>query len=89
LRIFGPRKDEVTGEWRRLHIKQVYDCTSHEILVGCSNQENKMCAECSTYWGEERCMQGLVRKPEENRPRGRPRLRWESNNKMNLDKAGW
>jgi hypothetical protein len=31
-RIFGPKRDEVTGEWRRLHIEEL--CTLHPILCG-------------------------------------------------------
>jgi hypothetical protein len=38
-RIFGPKRDEVTGEWRRLHNKELNDCTCQKILFGRSNQE--------------------------------------------------
>jgi hypothetical protein len=33
-RIFGPKRDEVTGEWRRLHNEELYDLTAHQILLG-------------------------------------------------------
>ena len=33
-RIFGPRRDEVTGEWRRLHNEELNDCTPHPIQCG-------------------------------------------------------
>jgi hypothetical protein len=33
-RIFGPRRDEVTGEWRRLLYEELIDCTPHPILCG-------------------------------------------------------
>jgi hypothetical protein len=33
-RIFGPNRDEVTGEWRRLHNEELYDLNSHQILFG-------------------------------------------------------
>jgi len=33
-RIFGPKKDEVTGEWRKLHIEELNDlCISHSVQV--------------------------------------------------------
>jgi hypothetical protein len=32
--IFGPRRDEVMGDWRRLHNKELMICTSHPILCG-------------------------------------------------------
>jgi hypothetical protein len=41
---------------------------------------------CGTYGGEERA---LVGKPEERRPLGRPRRRWENNIKMDLREVGW
>ena len=41
---------------------------------------------CSTYWGEERV---LVGKPEEKRPLGRHRHKWEDNIKMDLQEVGY
>jgi hypothetical protein len=33
-RIFGPKRDDVTGEWRKLHIEELYDLyTSHNMLL--------------------------------------------------------
>ena len=43
---------------------------------------------CSTYGGEERCIQGLVGKSEGKRPLGRSRLRWEDNIKIVLEDVG-
>jgi hypothetical protein len=36
-RIFGPKRDELTGEWRKLHNEQLHNCTHHQILLGRSN----------------------------------------------------
>jgi hypothetical protein len=33
-RIFGPKRDEETGEWRRLHNEKLNNCTAHQILFG-------------------------------------------------------
>jgi hypothetical protein len=33
-RIFGPKRDEVTGEWRKLHNEELNNCTGHPILCG-------------------------------------------------------
>jgi hypothetical protein len=33
-RIFGPKRDEITGEWRRLHNEELSDLYSHQILFG-------------------------------------------------------
>ena len=43
---------------------------------------------CSTYGGQERCIQGLGGESEGMRPLGRPRLRWEDNIKMDLQEVG-
>jgi len=39
---------------------------------------------CSSYWGEERCLQGFGRE----RPLGRSWRRWEENIKMYLQEVG-
>jgi len=33
-RIFGPKRDEVIREWRKLHNEELNDCTPHPILFG-------------------------------------------------------
>jgi len=33
-RIFGPKMDEVTREWRKLHNEELMICTSHPIMFG-------------------------------------------------------
>ena len=38
-RILGPKNNEVTGEWRKLHNEELVLCTPHQILFGRSNQE--------------------------------------------------
>jgi len=38
-KIMGPKKEEVTGEWRRLHNGEPTACTAHQILFGVSKQE--------------------------------------------------
>jgi hypothetical protein len=39
-RIFGPRRDKVTGDWRRLHNEELYDLYSSQMLFGRSNLED-------------------------------------------------
>jgi hypothetical protein len=39
MRIFGPKRDEVTGEWRRLHHEE----RPHQILFGYQNKKNEVC----------------------------------------------
>ena len=43
--------------------------------------------DLTSYGGEERCIRVLVMKPDGKRPLGRPRCRWEDNNKVDLQKV--
>jgi hypothetical protein len=51
--------------------------------------KNEMGGACSTYGGEERCIQCFGGETEGKRPLRRPRHRWEGSIKMNLQDAGW
>jgi hypothetical protein len=56
-RIFGPKRDEVTGEWRKLHNEELNGLYSY--CAGDKIEKNEMGGACSTYGGRERCVQGL------------------------------
>jgi hypothetical protein len=60
-RIFGPKRDEVTREWRRLHNKELYLCSVLLTKYHSGDQVKKteMGRTCGTYGGEERCIQGF------------------------------
>ena len=58
-RVFGPRRDEVTEEWGKLHNKELNDLYPHQILFGDEIEKNEMGGACSTYGGEESPMQGF------------------------------
>jgi len=95
LRIFGPKKDELTREWIRLHNEELNDLCSSTKYSGDEIEKSEMGGARSTYGGEERCVQGLRRvysvlvgKPEGRRPLGRPMLRWENKIKMDLQDIG-
>jgi hypothetical protein len=57
-KIFGPKRDEVTGEWRRLHNDDTYDLYSSRNIIRVI-KKNEMGGVCSTYGREERCMKGF------------------------------
>jgi hypothetical protein len=61
-RIFGPKRDEVTGEWRRLHNKEVYALYSSPNIIRFIKSRRQIGGACSTYGSEERCMQGFSKK---------------------------
>jgi len=88
-RIFGPRRDEVTGEWRRLHNEELNDVYSSPNIVRVIKSIRMRWAEHVACMGEERGVyRVLVGKPEEKRPLGRPRSRWVDNIRMDLQEVG-
>ena len=56
-RIFGPRRDGVTGEWRKLHNELNSQYTQY--CAGDKIEKNEMGGACGTYGGRERCVQGF------------------------------
>ena len=82
-RIFEPRRDEVTGEWRRLHNEELNGLYSSPNIVRVIKSRRMRWAGHVARMGEERGVyRVLVGKPEGKRPLGRPRLRWVDNIKM-------
>jgi hypothetical protein len=82
-RIFGLKRDEVTGEWRRLHNKELYALYSSPNIIWVIKSRILRWAGHVAHMGERRgAYRALVRKPEGRRPLGRPRHRWEDNIKM-------
>jgi len=76
-RIFGPRRDEVTGDWRRLHKEGLNDLYSSPNIVRVIKSRIMRWAGNAARMGEERGVyRVLVGKLEGRRPLGRPRSRW-------------
>jgi hypothetical protein len=89
-RIFGPKRVEVTGEWRRLHNKELYAVYSSPNIIRVIKLRRLRWAGHVARMGARRgAHRALVGKPELNRPLGRPRSRWEDNIKMVLREVGW
>jgi hypothetical protein len=82
-RIFGPKRDEVTGEWRRLHNEELYALYSSLNIIRVMKSRRLRWAGHVARMGERRgAYRALVGKPEGRRPLGRPRRKWEDNIKM-------
>jgi hypothetical protein len=89
-RIFGPKRDEVTGEWRKLHNKELYALYSSPNIIRLIKSRRPRWAGHVARMGERGgAYRALVGKPEGGRPLGRPRRRWEDNIKMDLREVGW
>jgi hypothetical protein len=57
-RIFGPKSDEVTGEWTKLHNEELNGLYLTQYRAGDKIEKNEKGGACSTYGGRETCVQG-------------------------------
>jgi hypothetical protein len=73
--IFGPKREDVEGGWRRLHNAELHNL--YASPKGDQMKEEEMGGTCNTHGRDEKCVQILVEKPKDKRPLGRPRLRWK------------
>ena len=90
LRIFGPRRNEVTGEWRRLHNEELNDLYSSPNIVRVIKLRRMRWAGHVARMVEERGVyRVLVGKPEGRRQMGRSRRRWVDNIRMDLQEVGF
>jgi len=88
-RIFGPRKEEVTGEWRRLHNEELNDLCSSPNIVRVIKSRRMRWAGHVAHMGDERgAYRVLVGKPEGKRPLGRPKHRLLDNIRTGLQEVG-
>ena len=88
-RLFGPKRDEVTGEWRKLHNEELSDLHSLPNVVLVVKSRRMRWAGHVARMGEGRGVHRvLVGKAEGKRPLGRPRHRWEDNISMDLQDVG-
>ena len=88
-RVFGSKRDEVTGEWRKLHKEELSDLYSLPNIVRVVKSRRMRWAGHVARMGEGRGVHRvLVGKSEGKRPLERPRRRWEDNNKMELQEVG-
>jgi len=77
--VFGPKRDEVTGEWRKLHTERINE-------LYCSPNIVRVIKWRRMRWAGQ--VARMVGKPEGKRPLGRPRRGWECNIKMDLQEVG-
>jgi hypothetical protein len=89
-RIFGPKRDEVTGKWRKLHNEELRDLYSSPSVIRIIKSRRMRWAGHVARMGEKRnANRLLVGKPEGKRPLGRPTRRWVDNIRMDLGEVGW
>jgi hypothetical protein len=75
--MFGPKRDEVTGQWRKLHNKELHNLYSSPDIIR------------QVKANERKVYRVLVGKPEGRRPLGRPRRRWKMRSEWILGRLTW
>jgi hypothetical protein len=89
-RIFGPKRDEVTGEWRKLHNEELRDLySSPSVIRIIKTRRMRWAGHVTPKGGKRNAYRLLVGKPEGKMSLGRPKYRWIGNVKVHLGEIGW
>jgi hypothetical protein len=89
-RICGPNKDEVTGEWRKLHNAEFYDLYSTPNIIWVIKSRRMRWVGHVAHVGDRRgAYRVLVGRLEGKRPLQRLRHGWDENIKMDIQEVGW
>jgi hypothetical protein len=89
MRLFGTKRDEMTGEWRKQYNKELNDLYPLPNIVRVGTSKRIRCAGHVARLGDVRVVHRLVvGNPERKSPLGRPTCRWEDNIKMDLQEVG-
>jgi hypothetical protein len=89
-KIFGPKRDEVKGGWRKLHNEELHNLYCWPSIIRIIKSRRMRWAGHVARMGKKRnAYRILMGKPDGKRPLGIPRRRWEDNIKMDLREIGW
>jgi hypothetical protein len=89
-RIFGSKRNEVSGDWRRLHNEELHNLyASLNIIKVVKPMEMRGAGHVSPVGEMGREYKILIGKPEVRRPRRRPRRKWEDIIRMDFREIGW
>jgi hypothetical protein len=87
--IFGPKRDEVTGEWRKLHSGELHNLySSPDIIRQIKSRRMKWAGHVARTEEGRNVYRVLMGKPEGKRPLERPRCRWEDGIKKDVRDIG-
>jgi hypothetical protein len=83
--IFGGKKDDVTGEWRKLHNEELHNLYSvPNIIRQVKSRRMRWVGHVARMGEERKVYKVLMVKPEGKRPHGKPRRRWDGGIRMDL-----
>jgi hypothetical protein len=89
-RIFGPKRDEVTGQWRKLQNGELHKLySSPDIIRQIKSRRMRWAGHVERMGKGRNVYRVLVGKSEGKRPLGRPSRRWEYGIKVDLREIGW
>ncbi|KAJ4438510.1 hypothetical protein ANN_14455 [Periplaneta americana] len=89
-KIFGAKRDEVTGEWRKLHNTELHALySSPDIIRNIKSRRLRWAGHVARMGESRNAYRVLVGRLEGKRPLGRPRRRWEDNIKKDLREVGY
>jgi hypothetical protein len=88
-RTFGPKKDEVTGEWRKLHSGELHNLYSSPDIRQIKSRRMRWAGHLARMGEGRNVYRVLVGKPKRKRPLGRPRRRRENGLKMDFREISW
>jgi hypothetical protein len=89
-KIFGPKRDEMTGGWRKLHNEELHNfCCSPNIIRKLKSKRMRWAGHVARMKEKRNTYNIVVGKSEGKRLPGRPKRRWVDNIKMDLRDIGW
>jgi hypothetical protein len=89
-RIFGPKRNEVMGEWRKWQNEELHNLySSPDIIRQLKSRRMRWAGHVARMGEDRKVYKVLVGKPEGKRALRRPRHRWEVGIRMDLREIGW
>jgi hypothetical protein len=87
--IFGPKRDEVIGGWRKLSNEELHNLYCSPSIIRIKSRRMRWAGHVARMGEKRNAYRISVGNPDVKRPLGRPRYRWEDNIRMDFREIGW